>query len=236
MDGVKVAALVPAYKAAPTLPALLPRLLAHFAPEAILVVDDGSGDGTAEAARAYGVEVLVHPENAGKGTALMTGAVRAQELGFTHLLCLDADGQHSPDCVPDFVACASRDDLGAVVGARRLSPPDMPWPRVCSNRLTTFLLGLQAGAPLFDSQCGYRLYRLDALLHPTMPRTGRFEWESQALVRIARRGWKVGRVGIPTIYEDAGSHIRPWRDTARFVRMWFALWGEILRSPTRLRS
>ena len=53
---------------------------------------------------------------------------------------------------------------------------------------------------------------------------------------LARRGWKVGRVGIPTIYEEAGSHIRPWRDTGRFVRMWFALWFEILRSPTRLRS
>ena len=48
-------------------------------------------------------------------------------------------------------------------------------------------------------------------------------------MRIARQGWLVSKVDIPTIYTDAGSHIRPWRDTFRFVRMWFRLWGQILR-------
>jgi glycosyltransferase involved in cell wall biosynthesis len=237
MDGtVKAAALVPAYRAASTLPSLLPLLLGHFPREAILVVDDGSGDGTAETARSFGVETLVHAENGGKGTALVTGATRARELGFTHLLCLDADGQHPPACAPGFLQQADDPTLGVVVGARRLAPPAMPLPRVCSNRITTALLGMQAGTRLFDSQCGYRLYRIEAMLHPSIPRTGRFEWESEALVRIARLGWKVGREGIPTVYQDAGSHIRPWRDTWRFVRMWFRLWTEIVRSPSGLRT
>jgi glycosyltransferase involved in cell wall biosynthesis len=234
---VNVAALVPAYQAARTLPGLLPALLARFSREAVVVVDDGSQDGTADVARSFGVEVVVHPTNAGKGTALMTGGQWAQERGFTHLLCLDADGQHSPDCAPSFLEKAMDASVGVVVGARSLATPEMPLARVCSNRLTTMLLGLQAGTALFDSQCGYRLYQLEAMLHPSIPRTGRFEWESEMLVRVARLGWTIDRVAIPTIYDDeAGSHIRPWRDTSRFVAMWFRLWTEIVKSPTRLRG
>ncbi|MEN9354196.1 MAG: Undecaprenyl-phosphate 4-deoxy-4-formamido-L-arabinose transferase [Fibrobacterota bacterium] len=234
---MNVAALVPAYQAARTLPVLLPQLLERFSRDAILVVDDGSQDGTAEAARSFGVEVLVHGANAGKGTALMTGAQRARERGFTHVLTLDADGQHAPDCVPAFLEKAMDASVGVVVGARTLATPEMPLARVCSNRLTTALLGLQAGTALFDSQCGYRLYHLEAMLHPSIPRTGRFEWESEMLVRVARLGWTIDRVPIPTIYDDeAGSHIRPWRDTSRFVAMWFRLWTEIVKSPTGLRS
>jgi len=234
---MKAGVLVPAYRAARTLPALLGALLERFPADSIFVVDDGSGDGTAEAARACGVTVLVHPANAGKGTALMTGARHAHEAGFTHVLCLDADGQHDPGCADAFLEAGRDPRVGIVVGARRLAPPDMPLPRVCSNRLTTALLGLQAGCPLFDSQCGYRFYRLEALLHPAMPVAGRFEWESQALVRVARRGWKITKVAIPTRYDDeVGSHIRAWRDTSRFVAMWFSLWRRILSSPDRLRS
>jgi len=226
---MNVAAVVPSYRAAATLPALLERLCREFPPKAIYVVDDGSGDGTIDAVGAFDVNVLVHEVNAGKGTALVTGSVAAHRDGFTHVLCLDADGQHPPEQARDFLRAAEFESVGVVIGARTLAVPQMPWPRVCSNRLTTFLLGLQARARLFDSQCGYRLYRLDALLHPQIPRQGRFEWESETLVRIARQGWLVSKVDIPTIYTDAGSHIRPWRDTFRFVRMWFRLWGQILR-------
>jgi len=226
---MKVAAVVPSYRAAGTLPTLLERLCREFPPEAIYVVDDGSEDDTAQAVAPFGVKLLVHGANAGKGTALVTGSVAAHRDGFTHVLCLDADGQHPPEQARDFLRSAESETVGVVIGARTLAVPQMPWPRMCSNRLTTFLLGLQAGARLFDSQCGYRMYRLEALLHRDIPKQGRFEWESETLVRIARRGWRVAKVDIPTIYTDAGSHIRPWRDTYRFARMWFRLWGRILR-------
>jgi len=193
---------------------------------AVLVVDDGSPDATSERAREAGAEVLRLERNAGKGTALWTGLDEARRRGWTWVVAMDADGQHDPACLPAFEACMDGRD-GVVVGARALRTPPMPWPRVCSNRLTTALLSWQAGCRLWDSQCGYRMYRVEAVFQAGVPSQGRFEWESEALVRIARAGWPVGRVEVPTLYGDAESHIRPWRDTARFVALWFRIWREI---------
>jgi hypothetical protein len=86
------------------------------------------------------------------------------------------------------------------------------------------LLSLQAGKPLWDSQCGFRMVRTQAFVQAQMPEVGRFEWESRCLVTLARQGWGIERVRIATVYEGAESHIRPWRDTGRFIRLWFSLW------------
>lgn len=221
--GVGVA--IPAYNAQASIAAVVGRVRSMGFP--VVVVDDGSPDETSLRASEAGATVVRLDPNQGKGTALWTALRRADELGWTWMVAMDADGQHDPACLTDF-GKASGSGAGVVVGARRLHPDVMPLPRVCSNRLTTALLSLQAGCPLFDSQCGYRMYRIDAALSAQLPQAGRFEWESEALVRIARKGWSVGRVHVPTIYGDEVSNIRPWRDTARFVRLWFRLWREIL--------
>lgn len=225
----RVGILVPAYCAEATLGPLLAKLRALHPTLPVLVVDDGSPDATAQVAAAGGAEVLRLPENAGKGSALFQGLTWAARKGWEWAACLDADGQHRPEDLEQFLALDPDPDLAVVVGARRLAPPEMPWPRVASNRLTTWLLSLQARQPLWDSQCGYRLVRLSAFLRSGLPERGRFEWESEALVRLARKAGRVGRVRIATVYEDAGSHIRPWRDTWRFVRLWWRLWAEIAR-------
>jgi glycosyltransferase involved in cell wall biosynthesis len=226
-DGT-VGVLIPAYRARATIGPLVEELRSRHPTLPILVVDDGSGDGTDDAARAAGAEVLVQSVNGGKGTALSRGLSVASELGWEWAVAMDADGQHPPEDVEQFLSHHPSDDCGLVVGARELHPRSMPWPRVCSNRLTTFLLEIQAGCRLWDSQCGFRMYRMTAIRAAHLPVTGRFEWESGALVRVARSGWGVERVGISTVYNDAGSHIRPWRDTARFVRLWFGLWRWLL--------
>lgn len=218
--------VVPAFRAEATIGEVVERVLALGLP--VLVVDDGSPDATSQRAEQAGATVVRLEPNQGKGTALATGLRRARELGWTWMVAMDADGQHDPSCLRAFQEATSS-EVGVVVGARRLHPDVMPLPRVCSNRLTTALLSLQAGRPLFDSQCGYRMYRVEAASSSGLPQHGRFEWESEALVRIARKGWSVGRVDVPTIYGDEVSNIRPWRDTARFVRLWFRLWKEILR-------
>jgi glycosyltransferase involved in cell wall biosynthesis len=225
----RTAILVPAYQARATVGGVVARLRELHPDLPVLVVDDGSRDGTGKAAREAGAQVLELPQNGGKGTALSTGMSRLAQEGFEWALCLDADGQHLPEDVAGFLSHRPSDRCGVVVGARDLRPRSMPWPRVCSNRLTTFLLGLQAGKRLWDSQCGFRMVRLAAAAEAGLPAHGRFEWESEALVRIARARWDVERVRVRTVYNDAGSHIRPWRDTMRFVRLWFRLWAWILR-------
>ena len=224
-----VAVLVPAYRACATVGAVVQGVRSRHPEIPVLVVDDGSADGTDLAATAAGAEVVVLPENGGKGTALSAGLALLRSRGFRWAICMDADGQHPPEDVRVFLDHRPSDRCGVVVGARDLSPRSMPWPRVCSNRLTTFLLGLQARKRLWDSQCGFRMVNLSAFADAGLPTVGRFEWESEALVRIARAGWAIDKVRVGTVYNDAGSHIRPWRDTARFIRLWLRMWGWILR-------
>jgi glycosyltransferase involved in cell wall biosynthesis len=219
----RVGVLVPAYRAERTI-ARVVSLIRATVDLPVVVVDDGSGDGTSEAARSAGATVVTLEQNGGKGTALWRGMAKCREMGLDWVVTVDADGQHLPQEISRFQPLTNSDKCGLVVGARELRPRSMPWPRVCSNRLTTALLELQAGCRLWDSQCGYRMYRIQAVMESKLPEQGRFEWESSALVRIARRGWKIERVGISTVYEDEGSHIHPWRDTARFIRLWFGLW------------
>jgi len=228
-----VGVLIPAYRARATVGELVSRLRSLHPTLPVLVVDDGSGDGTDEVARKAGAQVMALPVNGGKGTALAAGFDLAAGQGWEWVIAMDADGQHPPEEVCRFLSYSPSDRCGLVVGARELRPRSMPWPRVCSNRLTTFLLELQAGCRLWDSQCGFRMYRLGAVRSAQLPRTGRFEWESGALVRMAGSGWAVERVGISTLYGPVGSHIRPWRDTARFVRLWFGLWRWMLSNRYR---
>ena len=216
---------IPAFRAEASIAAVVTRVLDMGYP--VLVIDDGSPDETSLRASEAGATVVRLPTNRGKGTALWTALEHARGASWTWMVAMDADGQHDPACLAAFQA-ASSTDVGVVVGARRLHPDVMPLPRVCSNRLTTALLSLQAGCRLFDSQCGYRMYRVEAAMGSRLPKQGRFEWESEALVRIARKGWKVGRVEVPTLYGEEVSNIRPWRDTSRFVGLWFRLWREIL--------
>lgn len=222
-SGIGVA--IPAYRAESSIAAVVARVRAMGYP--VLVIDDGSPDATSRCAIEAGATVVRLEPNQGKGTALWTALQQARDFGWVWMVAMDADGQHDPACLEGFSAVAST-EVGVVIGARRLKPDVMPLPRVCSNRLTTALLSLQAGCRLHDSQCGYRMYRVEAALESSLPEQGRFEWESEALVRIARKGWAVGKVDVPTLYGDEVSNIRPWRDTARFVRLWFRLWREIL--------
>jgi glycosyltransferase involved in cell wall biosynthesis len=216
--------LIPAFRAERTVGEVVRRLRSLYPATEILVVDDGSDDATSSRAAEAGALVERLPRNAGKGSALARGLAILRERGCHFALCLDADGQHLPEDAGKFLSGRFPDDCGVVVGARRLHPATMPWPRVCSNRLTTFLLELQARKRLWDSQCGYRMYRLDAVAAARVPTSGRFEWESEALVRLARAGYSVAKVDIATVYGSEESHIRPWRDTARFVRLWLRLW------------
>jgi len=212
---LRVAALIPAYQAAAHLGEVLLRLAALEPAPEVLVVDDGSRDATALVAEQHGARVLRFAGNRGKGAALAAGfdALLA-ERGVDAVVTLDADGQHPPEWVPKFVAAA---EAGAdlVLGARARTP-DMPPSRRFANAFSSGWTSRLAGQRVSDSQCGYRLYRR-AVLERTPRGHGRYEFETAIVVRAARLGFRLAEVEIPTVYGDAPSQIRAFRDVPRIV-------------------
>lgn len=185
---------------------------------AVLVVDDGSTDTTAEEARRAGAEVRRLAPRHGKGLALRNGWRVLADRGVRWAICLDGDGQHSPDDIPHFLSAASRTGADLVVGNRFATPPAMPWLRRTTNRSMSRILGALAGRRFPDSQCGFRLLRLDRLGELRLE-TERFEIESETLLSAARVGWCVEFVPIAAAYGTGDlSKIQPIADTWRWLR------------------
>lgn len=212
-----VAALIPAFEAAATLGAVVAGAHAHCA--RVVVVDDGSGDGTGATASAAGAEVLRHPANAGKGAALRTGLEALAATGITRALTLDADGQHLASEIPVLLAASDANPEAIVVGIRRKA--DQPIARLnrFGNWIADRLLRLVAGRPLPDTQSGFRVYPVAGTL--ALGAAGaRFDFETEILLRAARRGMPVVGVPVAVYYPPVAervSHFRKGRDTLRII-------------------
>jgi glycosyltransferase involved in cell wall biosynthesis len=186
----------------------------------VIVVDDGSADQTGELAAQAGATLIRHDRPQGKGAALRDGLRAARELGVPWALMLDGDGQHSPDDIPAFLARAERGDAALIVGNRMADVSAMPRVRRWTNRWMSRRISRLAGRVLPDTQCGFRLVRLDAW-SALRVRTGHFEFDSELLLAFARAGHGIAFVPVRTIYRDERSKIRPGPDALRWLRWWF---------------
>lgn len=186
---------------------------------AVVVVDDGSKDGTDEAARRAGAEVLAHEIPLGKGAALRAGWRGALARGFSWALTLDGDGQHAPEDIPVFLACGEGAGADLVVGNRMGNAARMPWVRREVNRWMSRRLSLATGRSLPDTQCGFRLMRLPAWAGLVIT-ANHFEIESEVLLAFIRAGLKVEFVPVRVIYQGERSKIDPVADTLRWFRWW----------------
>lgn len=209
------AAVIPCLNEQPTV-GLVVQGVRRYLPH-VLVVDDGSTDKTADAARRAGATVLAQPVSAGKGAALQSGWSWALAKGFSWAVCLDGDGQHSPDDIPKFFAGAEHTSASLVVGNRMQDTARMPAVRRCVNRLMSWQLSILSGQSLPDSQCGFRLINLRHWA--PLPIEGcHFEIESEVLFQFARAGLKIEFVPIQVIYKQEQSKIHPWKDTVRWLK------------------
>ena len=209
-------AVIPAFREERHIADVVRRTLAVL-PD-VLVVDDGSPDGTAAAAEAAGARVVRHPVNQGKGVALQTGFARARADGFDAVITLDADGQHDPAEIPGFLRAAAETGADVVVGSRMQDVKDMPWIRRLTNWFMSWLLSREMGQWVPDTQCGYRMFRC-AVLDGIEVGSARFAAESEILLMLAARGCRIASAPIRTIYGDEKSKIHPARDTVRFFAM-----------------
>jgi glycosyltransferase involved in cell wall biosynthesis len=189
---------------------------------AVLVVNDGASDGTAELLRATpGITLLEHARNRGKGAALRTGFEAAWRAGFTHAVTLDSDGQHDPEWVPRFVAAAREDPLRLVLGNRDLAAAGAGRGSIWGRRNSNFWTWVETGLRLPDTQTGFRCYPLEALRARHFVRSG-FDFELEVIVKLAWSGVPVHSIPIPVRYFTGGervSHMKPLRDFLRIARM-----------------
>lgn len=216
--------MIPAYNEAPRIARVVGGCLRVGGLETVLVVDDGSTDGTAERAREAGAAVLRLEPNRGKGAALAAGFDRALAAGHRWVVTLDGDAQHDPAEVPRFLEVARGRGADVVLGDRLVHPEGMPPIRWLTNRVMSLVLSCLAGVQMADTQCGFRLFS-DRVLRAVRPRSLRFSYESELLVGAGRRGYRFARVPVRSIYAGGPSRIRPLPDTARFLALVLRLVG-----------
>jgi len=183
----------------------------------VFVVNDGSVDGTGDAARQAGAEVVDHPVNLGKGQALRTGLRHAYRRGFRHAVTLDADGQHDPDDIPVLLEAVQREPTSLVVGTRDMSGRDVPGVSRFGRWLTNLWVRIDSGIDVGDAQSGFRCYPVPETLGLGL-QGGRFEFEMEAIVRFGWAALPVRSVPISVHYEPAErrtTHFRPLLDNTR---------------------
>lgn len=209
---VRAHALIPSFNEEGTVGDVVRGVAPHVV--ATTVIDDGSTDATGDVARRAGAEVLSLGRNTGKGAAVRAGLVRALAGDCTHVLLLDGDLQHRPDEVPALLAEAERTGADLVLGSRRFDKSAMPASRYYANRIGSHALSSFVGVRLHDTQCGFRLFKADALRGLALRAVG-YEIETEMLVKVVRSGGRVTSVPVTAVYAGRASKLRPIRDTTK---------------------
>jgi glycosyltransferase involved in cell wall biosynthesis len=186
----------------------------------VWVVVDGSTDGSAETLRAMAagdpaLRVFVRARNGGKGAAVMDGLIEAQRSGFTHVLTMDADGQHPADRIGEFMAASAAHPAAMILGDP-VFDASAPRIRLRGRRIANWCTNLETlWAGVHDTLFGFRVYPIAPLL---------------AVMRRTR--WMRAPVKYFTPAEGGVSHFNYWRDNVLLTSMYLRLLvGFLVRLP-----
>ncbi len=223
----RFAAIIPAYNASRTLEPVIRSAREQI--ETVVVVDDGSGDGTGDVARRTDAVVLTHAVNRGKGAALKTAFQWACGQGLEGVVTLDADGQHLPREIPKFLECYEKTGGDLIIGGRAHLFGEMLPRRRMANRFSAWTISIASGTGITDSQSGFRFYST-RLLHAVRLRSNGFAMESEVIVRAGRGGFKVLTTPIELGFVDgvSTSHYKPLMDTVRIAGFVFLTYLQCL--------
>ncbi len=207
----------------------------------ILVVDDGSTDGTPALLAHHPVEVLRHGENMGYGRSMRDIIHWAHVQKYDWVVTMDCDEQHEPSCLPSFFAAARQDRLDVISGSRYLSAQlrgdDAPADRRAINRTITDELNATLGLRLTDAFCGFKAYRTHPCAKLALTVDG-YDFPMQFWVQAAAHRLRIGEIAVPRIYhdpnrsfggdlDDPSVRLAAYRDTFR---------RELRRCRSRLRA
>lgn len=182
----------------------------------VLVVDDGSTDGTMDRLKGLNVLIERHEQNRGKGAAILTGARRARLLGMTHIVTIDADGQHDPADFLRFVPLIHENPVAIIVGTR-LFLRGTPLLSKFGRQFSNFWLRVQTGRSVRDCQSGFRAYPVSVLEQLRLRERG-YAFEVEVLVKAAWAGVGLRNLDISVSYppeSERVSHFHLVRDNAR---------------------
>lgn len=232
--------VIPVYNHEDAIPAVVDGVRAHGL--SCLLVDDGSRESCAavlrQLARRDGVQLLRLDVNQGKGGAMLAGFRFAASQGASHVLQIDADGQHATADIPCFLAAATAAPQ-AVINGTPVYDASVPKGRLYGRYLTHVWVWINTlSGDIRDSMCGFRVYPLApviALLNAE-PMGLRMEFDPEILVRLHWRGVPVLGVETPVRYPaDGVSHFDVWRDNLRISKMHARLFfGMLWRAPRLL--
>lgn len=234
--------VIPVYDHPATIAAVVAQVRSQGLP--CILVDDGSGAecarvlDTLTAADPGNVALVRLPHNQGKGAAMVAGFREAGRRGFTHVLQIDADGQHACADIPVFIAQARRAPAAVIAGCP-IYDASVPRGRLYGRYATHIWVWINTlSLDIRDSMCGFRVYPLASLL-PLLAsvRIGRrMDFDSDVIVRLHWRGVAVVNQPTRVTYpQDGVSHFRMWRDNARISAMHTRLFfGMLLRAPLLL--
>jgi glycosyltransferase involved in cell wall biosynthesis len=217
MTAPRFCALVPTYDNPLTIGSVVDRIREHL-PD-VVVVDDGSAEPGRRAVEALGAAGRAHvhrlEHNRGKGGAVKEGFRVARELGFTHALQIDADGQHDVAEIPRFLAAAAARPDALVLGVP-VFDATAPASRQRGRLISRFWTDLETGGRVIeDPLCGFRVYPLDAALHAGA-HADRMDFDPEIAVRMVWNGCPVVNLRTLVRYlspEEGGvSHFRMFRD------------------------
>ncbi|MGO9767533.1 MAG: glycosyltransferase family 2 protein [Myxococcaceae bacterium] len=212
-DLAQACVVIPVYNHAQTVSDVVRGALAHAS--TVIVCDDGSTDGSGDAAEAAGATVLRHSTNRGKGKALQTLLREAEQRGFRYAIAMDADGQHLPEDLPRFAEAALENPGALILGSRSLVAAGAPGSSEFGRKFSNFWVWFESGLRVADSQSGFRAYPLPETVQL---RVGghRYEFEVEVLLRAGWAGLPVQSMSIRVLYPpDRVTHFRLFADNVR---------------------
>lgn len=195
----KTVAVIPAFNEATRIAGVVAATKPYV--DAVIVVDDGSTDGTSSVARSAGASVVTHPQNSGAGAATMTGIEAARIMQADVLITLDADGQHDPADIPALLAPV-RDGTADIVFANRFGQRNnIPTIRRVFNALGNVITFVATGTWMKDSQCGFKVLGPRAIKEIDLRMRG-FEFCTEIVRETAHHRWRYAQVPIKVTYSE----------------------------------
>jgi glycosyltransferase involved in cell wall biosynthesis len=198
--GLDLLVLIPALNEIATIADVVSRVpsdIAGIRSVRILVVDDGSDDGTADAARSAGADVVSHRHNRGVGKALQTGLAEAVRRSATIVINIDGDGQFAPEDIPKVLAPVIAGDADVATASRFMDPaltPRMPFVKRLGNRGMSWIISKLTGHRFHDVSCGFRAYSKEAIHRLVL--VSDYTYTQEMFLALSYRGFRIQEIPL----------------------------------------